>query len=402
MAASERKRLEKEKEAEIEARRLREAQKEAMRQRAEALRQTKEEKVLVSSGLREGTHLSAEEKVVYARKVVDLDEAEKKLTIESTKVEVAQVGAWRVVGGKRTRCVDVVTLSKGAVDKKHADGMAGAVITVRTLFQASGREWDVAGKVWGAQGNREVMWTVSNVKVGVDAGVVRDALVTNVRALWGSEACVDAWAERRTSRYVRIDNIPEEDWVMGGWERLKGENGGVPWGHRDPTVVRRQWSNVSVKVEVESAAAAYDLVRSKAKWGGVSTFVEVCVAGAGAGVVRAVTGKGGMVADVRGRGMRGGVTAHPAGGGAGRGPTLALGDGRRCYGCGGVGHVIAFCPRRSIPIMTDDGPAKVGGTGGVKRGPQTQGARQVGRPGPVWMRVGGRTDGDAPLGARLL
>ena len=183
MAAFEKKRLEEEEGAEAEARRLREAQKETMRQKAEALRQTKEEKALVSSSLEEGTHLSEEEKVVYVRKVGDLDESEKKLTLESTEVEVAQVVAWRVVGGKRTRCVDVVTLSKGAIAKKQKDGMTGAVVTVRTLFQASGREWDVVGKVWGAHSNREVMWIVSNVKVGVDASVVRDALVTNVRAL---------------------------------------------------------------------------------------------------------------------------------------------------------------------------------------------------------------------------
>ena len=82
------------------------------------LRQTKEEKALVSSSLQEGTHLSPEEKVVYARKVVDLVEAVKKLTIESTEVEVAQVGAWRVVGRKRTRCIDVIMLSKGTIDKK--------------------------------------------------------------------------------------------------------------------------------------------------------------------------------------------------------------------------------------------------------------------------------------------
>ena len=117
--------------------------------KVEALKQTKEEKALVSSSLQEGTHLSEEEKVVYARKVVDLDEAEKRLTPEGTEVEIAEVGAWRVVVGKRMRCVDVVILSKGTIEKKQMNEMAEAVVIVRTLFQASGREWDVAGKVWG-------------------------------------------------------------------------------------------------------------------------------------------------------------------------------------------------------------------------------------------------------------
>ena len=55
------------------------------------------------------------------------------------------------------------------------------------------------------------MWTVSNVKVRVDASVVQDALVTNMRALWGSDACVAAWVETKISWYVRIDNILEEE-----------------------------------------------------------------------------------------------------------------------------------------------------------------------------------------------
>ena len=144
-------------------------------------------------------------------KVVDLDEAEKRLVSRSEEVEIAQVGVWRVAGGRRTRCVDVVLLSKEVIGKENVDQMVEAVGKLRTLFQASGRECGVAGKVCGVHSGKKVLWTISNIKVGVDANVVKDALVTNVRALWGGDACINAWVERKLSWYDRIDNISEED-----------------------------------------------------------------------------------------------------------------------------------------------------------------------------------------------
>ena len=62
-----------------------------------------------------------------------------------------------MVGGRRTRCVDVVTLSKGAVGKEVTEKMAEAVLKLRTLFQVSGREWHLSGRVWGLHDQSEVL-----------------------------------------------------------------------------------------------------------------------------------------------------------------------------------------------------------------------------------------------------
>ena len=138
--------------------------------------------------MQDATHHSTEEKVEIVSKEVELDEEEKKLEIESVGAESAQVGVWRVVGGRRMSCVDVVTLCKRAVGEEQVSGMAEAVIKVRTLLQANRREWDVTGKAWGLHGQSEVLWMASNTKVEVEVNVVRETLVMNVRALWGKDA----------------------------------------------------------------------------------------------------------------------------------------------------------------------------------------------------------------------
>ena len=78
----------------------------------------------------------------------------------------------------------MVTQCKGAVGDDRTKGLDEIVVRVRTLFQASGREYNVSAKVWKLHGNNEVLWTVSRIKVGVDAGVVRDTPYTNVKAVW--------------------------------------------------------------------------------------------------------------------------------------------------------------------------------------------------------------------------
>ena len=103
---------------------------------------------------------------------------------------------------------------------------------------------------------------MSGVGGKVDSQTVRDTIFKNVRAVWGSMTCSNAWVEMKMSRYVRIDGILEDDWVKGGWEKLKEENDGTLWGHRLPVVVERAWKKVSIKAEVRTAAGAYDLVRS--------------------------------------------------------------------------------------------------------------------------------------------
>ena len=256
--------------------------------------------------------------------------------------------------------------------------------------------------------------------------MVWNTLATNVKALCGNDACMATWVERNMSRYVRIDNIPEEDWSRQGWAKLRSENAVVAWGHRDPVVVRRQWGNVSVKAEVESASVAYDLVKKKAKWGGVAKFVEVCVLGSGAKVMRAQAGRGGRSGNSAGAEVGRTNTTRDAILGVGRVGTVVTGVGRRCYGCGGLGHfaaqcqggfrytrrkcfgcgeeghVMAFCPGRSLPVVTDNGPVPAAGTTGVKRGTREQGARTVGGPGPLWIRGGRVEGGTAPMGARNL
>ena len=66
----------------------------------------------------------------------------------------------------------MVTLPEKAVIKEWVDRMAEVVVKLKTLLRASGREWDVMGKVWGLHGQREVLRTITNFKVRVVTHVV--------------------------------------------------------------------------------------------------------------------------------------------------------------------------------------------------------------------------------------
>lgn len=159
------------------------------------------------------------------------------------------------------RCVDVVTRCREPVGRIRTEKMSEASEKIRVLLRASGVEWDVSVKAWDGHGVDEVLWKVSGVRVGVDTEEVKVEIISNVRALWGDVECIDVWVEWKRSRYVRIDGILEEDWLKGEVKELRKENGAILWGHRDPVVTKSAWKKVSVKVEVESAAAAYATVR---------------------------------------------------------------------------------------------------------------------------------------------
>ena len=70
--------------------------------------------------------------------------------------------------------------------------MAKALVKLMALFQGIGTQLDIAGRVWDGHGKKEVECIVSNVKVVVNVNTVRDALSTNMKALWGDQTCVVA------------------------------------------------------------------------------------------------------------------------------------------------------------------------------------------------------------------
>ena len=109
------------------------------------------------------------------------------------------MGTWRVVGGRRTRCVDIVMKSSGVIEKEVVDNMRESISKVRVLLRAESLDWDVSAVVWKNHGNDEVLWTVFGVGSKVDSQTVRDVIFKNVRAVWGRLTCSNAWVEMKIS-----------------------------------------------------------------------------------------------------------------------------------------------------------------------------------------------------------
>ena len=150
-------------------------------------------------------------------------------------------------------------------------------------------------------------------------------------------------------------------------------------GHRGPLVVSRVWSKLSVKLEVHDTMAVGAVVRSSVIVGARKFGAQLAIAAGGRGVQRGPT-PAKRSAPV-GRSAAGGVVCYGygkmghvrrdcrAGGRAGAGSHPPF----RCWGCGGLGHGILFCPERALPVTNLAGvPAPAAGSdtgvGGVKRG----------------------------------
>ena len=219
------------------------------------------------------------------------------------------------------------------------------------------------------------------------------------------------------SKYVVVGGIPEENWAASGWEGVRKDNPGVEWGHRGPLVVSRVWKKVSVKLGVLNAAAVGAVVKSGVVVGARKCAAQLAIAAGGRGVPRGPNpAKGGAPV---GRSAAGGMVCY----GCGKtshlrrdcrmsgGPRPGVRPPLRCCGCGVVGHRIALCPGRSLPVTSAAGvpiPAVGAGTGsgGVKRGGgPLAGSRFQGRPfggGSVLGYLGGGAGrlAAAPQGAR--
>ena len=326
-------------------------------------------------------------------------------------------GGWRVVGGNVVRKVEIVSRLGGPVGHARTEGLSGVVEKVQALLRSGSSGWGVSAKVWSQHGSGEILWTVSGVGRAVKDSEVMDRLRVNVIVAVGPAEVVDWWVEDHLSKYIVVGGIPEENWAASGWEGVRRDNPGVEWGHRGPLVVGRAWKNVTVKLEVLNAAAVGAAVKSGVVVGARKFGAQLAIAAGGRGVQRGpAPAKGGAPV---GRLSAGGMSCfgcRKAGHlrrdcRAGGKPAPGARPPFRCWGCGGVGHGVALCPGRALPVVNADGvPAPVTGAGvaggGVKRGGgQLAGSGFRGRPfggGSVANYLGGgfRRVAAAPQGAR--
>ena len=87
---------------------------------------------------------------------------------------------------------------------------------------------------------------------------------------------------------------------------------------------------------------------------------------------------------------------------------MANGHAGCCWGCGGVGHHIAECPKRSLPVAGADGSSSRGlFVGGLKRGGGDLASAPGSKGGPLrggsvlgYVNRSRGPVGGAPLGAR--
>ena len=162
---------------------------------------------------------------------------------------------------------------------------------------------------------------------------------------------------------------------------------------------------MSVKLEVVSGAVAANLVKGGATFLGVRKEVELAVRGGGARVARPLGQGNPSVVGCFCCWDRGHVQRFCPRGGA-----VAVANGRngRCWGCGGVGHRIAECSGRSLPMAGADGSFSRGlFGGGLKRGggdvagvPESKGGPLRGGSVLGYVNRSHGPVGGAPLGAR--
>ena len=149
----------------------------------EAMDQIRKEGDIAIRMMKDSSHLEDDEKHEIACKVVSLEKKKAVLIKEFETEEVIQVGTWRVVGGRRTRCVDIVTKGSGIIGKQVVDDINGSILKVRVLLRAQSLDWDVSAVIWKNHGTDEVLWTVSIVGGKVDSQTVRHLIFKNVRAV---------------------------------------------------------------------------------------------------------------------------------------------------------------------------------------------------------------------------
>ena len=214
---------------------------------------------------------------------------------------------------------------------------------------------------------------------------VLDRLRVSVVAAVSAAAVVDWWVEDHLSKYVVVSGIPEENWAASGWQGICRDNPAVGWGHRSPLVIGRAWQHVSVKVEVQNAAAVGEVVRSRVLVGAKRCGAQLAIAAGGKGVTRdPIPTKGGAQV---GRSAAGGVKCFGCGkaghvrrdcrasGGTSTNVRLPF----RCWGCGGVGHGISLCPGRALPVTSAAGvPVPAAGSGAVIGGAKRRGGPLAG------------------------
>ena len=377
--------------------------------RAERLAALRKNLDMAAKSVRGGT-TDAESSAGCEAVAVVHDEVKRAEALAPVSPEVVTAGPWSAVGGVVTRKVEVVTRLNGPVGQARTAELKGVVEKVQPLVRQRGHtSWAVSAVVWMEHVADEILWRVTGVGKDTVGVVVRSALVDDVSAVVGGGLLRHSWVEDRLSKYVVVKNVPEAEWLKDGASKLKGGGGELVWGRRLPVVVgrvgKRGAERVSVKLEVVSGVVAACLVKGGATLLGVRKEVELAVTGGGAlGSCPMGQGNPSMVGyfccwD------RGHVQRFCLSGGA-----VAVANDRdgHCWGCSRVGHRIAECPGRYLPVagangffsrgmfggMLKRGRGDVAGAPGSKGGP-LRGGRVLGYVNRSRGPVGG-----APLGGR--
>ena len=139
------------------------------------------------------------------------------------------------------------------------------------------------------------------------------------------------------------------------------------------------WSKLAVKLEVLNAEAVGVVVKSGVVVGASKFGAQLAIAAGGRGVQSGPVFSKGSVPVTKP--VAGGVVCYGCGKTAHlrrdcRSSSGSGADGRpsfRCWGCGGVGYGISFCPGQSLLVTSTAGvpaPAATSGvaSGGIKRG----------------------------------